>query len=126
MVTKPTTTALEAEIKRLSEALEKLAIEMTELRDTMIAGVADVDQRMAALEETLGARNKSAPTKRSMTNADALKVLTDPAIALLDHKEAAAAVGLTYAQVYSCRKEFTFKHVHKELRDAKWKNPWAR
>ena len=126
MVTKPTTASLEAEIKRLSEALEKLATEMTELRDTMIASIADVDQRMVALEETLGARNKSAPTKRSMTNADALKVLTDPAIALLDHKEAAAAVGLTYAQVYSCRKEFTFKHVHKELRDAKWKNPWAR
>ena len=125
-MTKPTTASLEAEIKRLSEALEKLATEMTELRDTMIASIADVDQRMVALEETLGARNKSAPTKRSMTNADALKVLTDPAIALLDHKEAAAAVGLTYAQVYSCRKEFTFKHVHKELRDAKWKNPWAR
>ena len=41
------------------------------------------------------------------------------------HKEAGEAIGLTYAQVYSCRLMYTFKHVHKELRDSGWKNPWA-
>lgn len=70
-------------------------------------------------------RNKSAPVKRNMTDADALAVLTGE-YKDMSHKEAAEKIGLTYAQVYSCRGEFTFKHVHKDLRDAKWINPWAK
>jgi len=69
--------------------------------------------------------NKSAPVKRNMTDADALRCLTGDAKDLA-HKDAGEFLGLTYAQVYSCRLEFTFKHVHKDLRDAKWVNPWAK
>jgi hypothetical protein len=42
------------------------------------------------------------------------------------HKEAAEALGLTYGQIYSCRLEFTFKDIHKELRNNGWKNPWVK
>lgn len=83
--------------------------------------------RIAQLETLVLARNASAPTKRNMTDEDALKVLTGD-LKDLSHKDAAEKAGLTYAQVYSCRLEFTFKHVHKELRDnrADWKNPWVK
>jgi hypothetical protein len=70
-------------------------------------------------------RNKSAPTKRNMTDADALSVLTGDYKGM-PHKDAAEKIGLTYAQVYSARLEFTFKHVHKTLREEKWENPWAK
>jgi hypothetical protein len=77
------------------------------------------------LREKVEGRNKSAPVKRNMTDQDALDVLTG-AYKDMSHKDAAEQIGLTYAQVYSCRLEFTFKHVHKDLRDAKWVNPWAK
>lgn len=70
-------------------------------------------------------RNRSAPTKRNMRDEDALEVLTG-VYKDLDHKQAAAAIGLTYAQVYSCRMGFTFKHVHKTLRTAGITLPWKR
>lgn len=70
-------------------------------------------------------RNKSAAVKRNMTDADALEVLTGQ-YKVLGHKEAAEAIGLTYAQVYSCRLCFTFKHVHNTLEKTGWKNTWAK
>jgi len=81
--------------------------------------------RVTDLEARVRGRNRSAPTKRNMTDADAVRVLTGDVTAL-GHKEAGEAVGLTYAQVYSCRMEYTFKHVHKKLRDDGWKNPFTR
>lgn len=70
-------------------------------------------------------RNRSAATKRNMTDADALRVLSGD-LKDMNHKDAAEVIGLTYAQVYSARGEFTFKHVHKVLREEKWVNPWAK
>lgn len=89
-----------------------------------------ITARLAQLETLVLARNASAATKRNMTDEDALRVLTGD-LKELSHKDAAEKAGLTYAQVYSCRLEFTFKHVHKTLRDAStpeapWKNAWVK
>lgn len=70
-------------------------------------------------------RNKSAAVKRNMTDADAVRVLEGDMCAR-GHKEAAEELGLTYAQVYSCRMGFTFKHVHRQLEKAGWTCPWAK
>lgn len=102
-------------------SLAELRAKFDELRAAQVA----LEARCTALESLVGGRNKSAATKRNMTDADALAVLTGEWKGL-NHKDAAAASGLTYAQVYSCRCEFTFKHVHKDLRRAKWVNPWAK
>lgn len=93
------------------------------MNDTLFGAVG----RIETLEKLVLARNASAPTKRNMTDEDALKVLIGD-LKDFSHKDAAEKAGLTYAQVYSCRLEFTFKHVHKELRDNRtdWKNPWAK
>jgi hypothetical protein len=80
-------------------------------------------ETVARLQELVEGRNKSAPTKRNMTDADARRCLVGDTKDL-DHKEAAAAMGLTYAQVYSCRMQFTFKHVHKALKDEGLFGPW--
>lgn len=87
-----------------------------------------VDELRTKLDDVITkveGRNKSAAVKRNMTDVDALRVLTGD-MSEMAHKEAAEEMGLTYAQIYSCRLEFTFKHVHKELREAKWVNPWAK
>lgn len=93
------------------------------MNDTLFGAVG----RIETLEKLVLARNASAPTKRNMTDEDALRVLTGD-LKDLSHKDAAEKAGLTYAQVYSCRLEFTFKHVHKDLRDnvEGWKNAWAK
>lgn len=67
---------------------------------------------------------KAEPTE--MTDDHARRIMTGD---LKDkkHKDAAEALGLTYGQVYSCRLEYTFKHIHKELRStAGYKNPWVK
>lgn len=95
--------------------------ETDEQRATRVGALA----RLSEMESLLRGRNRSAPTKRNMTDEDAVRVLTGD-VAGLGHKEAGEAIGLTYAQVYSCRLEYTFKHVHKKLRDGGWKNAFVK
>lgn len=85
----------------------------------------ELEDKVAELSVKIEGRNKSAPIKRNMTDKDAMDVLQG-AYAEMDHKTAAAASGLTYAQVYSARGGFTFKHVIHDLEKAGWKNPWEK
>lgn len=85
----------------------------------------DLRATVEGLREKVEGRNKSAAVKRNMTDADAMRVMNGDA-SELGHKEAAEMIGLTYAQVYSCRLGFTFKHVHRDLEKAGWKNKWAK
>lgn len=107
-------------IQTLTARVEELAKEFT-------TELHDMDSRVSKIETLVLARNASAATKRNMTDEDALRVLTGD-LRELSHKDAAEKIALTYAQVYSCRLEFTFKHVHKDLRDnvKEWKNPWGK
>lgn len=87
--------------------------------------VESIVARVEELSAKVEGRNKSAPVKRNMTDADALAVLNGDQKDL-GHKEAAAVLGLTYAQVYSCRLAFTFKHVIRDLEKTGWKAKWAK
>jgi len=53
---------------------------------------------------------------RAMTEDDARKVLLGD-FKDMSTKEAALELGLSYGQIYSCRKGFTFKKVYKEFRE---------
>ena len=92
-----------------------------EQRATRIGLIARVEE----IEALVRGRNRSAPVKRNMTDDDAVRVLQGDAVAM-DHKDAGEFLGLTYAQVYSCRLEYTFKHVLKRLKETGWKNPWVK
>lgn len=125
--------ALTAHKQGIDDAWVMVKERMSDLRDHQ-DGMNDtlfgVVGRIEVLEKLVLARNASAPTKRNMTDEDALRVMTGD-LKDLAHKDAAERIGLTYAQVYSCRLEFTFKHVHKNLRDgatsdAPWSNPWSK
>ena len=87
-----------------------------EILDTK-ASLKDV---IAKVNELVVAMNKAnerrgPKSEREMTDEDARSILPLGEHAKLSHKDAAAKLGLSYAQVYSCRKEFTFKHIHKEV-----------
>lgn len=73
--------------------------------------------RIAALEELLEGKQRGPKTERPMTEADAYRVKFGDHRAL-KHKEAAAALGLSYGQVFSCRGGYTFKHVKDGSRNA--------
>lgn len=134
------TTHLEEASTAMSAALEAQGAEVEALKgsvngydieevpededDEQRATRVGIANRLLEVEHLIRGRNRSAPVKRSMTDDDARRVLNGD-VKDLGHKEAGAVIGLTYAQVYSARLEYTFKHVHKVLRESGWKNPWV-
>ena len=87
--------------------------------------LSELSEAFIGVQQKVEATNKSAPSKRNMTDDDAKEVMNGK-WADMEHKEASEAAGLTYAQVYSCRLEYTFKHVHKALKEAGFVNKWAK
>lgn len=91
--------------------------------------VMDLRERVRVLEEQAQSRiinkNRSSALLREMTKDDAFRVLNGD-LKDLDHREAATEIGLTYAQVYSCRMAYTFKPVHRQLETSGWTSPWKR
>lgn len=63
-------------------------------------------------------KSRGPKSDRAMSESDARRVICGD-LKDLSHNKAAEELGLSYGQVYSARKEFTFKAIHKELRDAK-------
>lgn len=120
------TKRLDAAMGDVQRNLMKVEASVASVQSDMasyIVVMADVPAKVEDLLAKVDGRNKSAATKRNMTDADALRVLNGD-LKELDHKAAAEAIGLTYAQVYSARGGFTFKHVIHDLEKAGWKNPW--
>jgi len=62
-------------------------------------------------------RNRGPKSEHSMTLEDAKSIISGE-LKDLGHKDAAEKLGLSYGQVYSARKGFTFKEVHAEIRKA--------
>ena len=113
---------LEDRLRALEDLVDGLRSDLDRLQEAVNSEV--LSEVLRSLRDRDARRNRSSPTTRDMTDADARSVLTGPQ-AELGHKDAARVLGLTYSQVYSCRLGHTFKHVHKELRGT-WRNPWAR
>lgn len=95
----------------------------------VLAKFEELSQRVALLEAAQKTRtehkNNSSSLIRDMTKDDARNVLNGDTKDL-SHKEAAEKLGLTYAQVYSCRLGYTFKDIHKELRDQGVETDWKK
>ncbi len=93
--------------------IEVLA-ESAKLKDV----IAKVNEIIEALNtKPQATRDRGPNSTREMTEDDARRLLLGDLTAK-NHKEAAQELGLSYGQVYSSRKGFTFKGVYKEWRDA--------
>lgn len=69
---------------------------------------------------------KNTETKE-MTDDHAMRILVGD-LKDAKHNEAAKKLGLSYGQIYSCRGEYTFKHIHKKLkaRPEGFTNKWVK
>jgi hypothetical protein len=85
--------------------------------------VLQLQARIEALEAKQS--SKSNESKKEMTDDDARSVLFGD-LKDMKHKDAAEKLGLSYGQIYSCRLEFTFKHIHKEMKAKSIKNEWVK
>lgn len=90
----------------------KLA-ELIVVVETLSARVTELEANAKKMADRRGPKSD-----REMTDDDARSIMGTGENASLSHKGAAEKLGLSYAQVYSCRKGFTFKHIHKEIVDA--------
>lgn len=91
--------------------------ELNELVATLVAKVEELEAKIQPV------RNEA---QREMTDDDARSILIGE-LKDMKHKEAASKLGLSYGQIYSCRLEYTFKHIHKELKsDPSYKNAWVK
>lgn len=59
-------------------------------------------------------RNRGPQSERTMTDEDARRIMLGD-LKEVSHKEAAETLGLSYGQIYSARKGFTFKIVYQEM-----------
>lgn len=87
--------------------------------------VAELLTRVEQLEAALN-KKRGTSSVREMTDEDAKNVLNGE-LRDTSHKAAAEKLGLSYGQIYSCRLQYTFKHIHKELGKIEgYKNRWVK
>lgn len=90
----------------------------------MVVAILELQAQVKALMEK--APTSTTPSSKEMTVEDAKNILIGE-LKDASHKDAASKLGLSYGQIYSCRGEFTFKQVHKELKaNAEYKNKWIK
>lgn len=79
--------------------------------------VTKVNELITALNELNSPRDRGPKSERTMTDDDARRVIMGD-LKDVSHKAAAETLELSYGQIYSARKGFTFKPIHKEAAEA--------
>ena len=74
---------------------------------------AKLNEVITKLNEANSPRDRGPKAERTMTDEDARRVILGD-LKDTSHKQAAETLGLSYGQIYSARKGFTFKPIHKE------------
>lgn len=84
---------------------------ITVTEDTSISDLADTINALIDHINSLNSpRDRGPKAERTMTEDDAKRVILGD-MKDHSHKQAATDLGLSYGQIYSARKGFTFKHL---------------
>jgi len=106
-------------MEKMAEIVESIEIakldENAKLKD-IVAKVNEIIERLNATKAPKE-RDRGPDSTREMTEDDARRILLGD-MKDVAHKKAAEELGLSYGQIYSARKGFTFKGIYKEWRDA--------
>ena len=89
----------------------------TEEKVTNAILAAKLNEVIEALNNLNAPRDRGPKAERTMTDDDARRVIFGN-LKNASHKTAAETLGLSYGQIYSARKGFTFKPIHKEASTA--------
>lgn len=94
-------------------------IELINLEEKVTNAIlaAKMNEIITALNEVNAPRDRGPKAERTMTDDDARRVIFGD-LKDASHKTAAETLGLSYGQIYSARKGFTFKPIHKEAASA--------
>ena len=90
--------------------------------DNLLEMINQLTQRVIQLENANIPKDNQT---KEMTDNDAISCLYGDNMNL-KHKDCANKMGLSYGQIYSCRLEFTFKHIHKDMKTRGIKNIWVK
>lgn len=88
----------------------------------MVEAILSLTQRVEELEKKTTPKTVDS---KEMTDDDARSILFGE-LKDTKHKEAGEKLGLTYGQIYSCRLGFTFKAIHKEMKEKGIENKWMK
>lgn len=89
-------------------------IEKLENNAKLVDVIAKINELVDAHNAHNAPRDRGPKSERTMTDDDARRVILGD-LKDVSHKAAAEALNLSYGQIYSARKGFTFKPIHKEV-----------
>lgn len=95
---------------------------MSNIKIDYLEVIAKLEERIKTLESL---NIPKVNISKEMTDIDAVNCLYGDNMNL-KHKECAQKMNLSYGQIYSCRLEFTFKHIHKDMKMKGIKNIWVK
>ena len=104
------------EIVEIVEAIEIAKLDENAKLKEIVAKLNEVIEKLNTTKATK-VRDRGPESERDMTEDDARRILLGD-MKDVSHKDAAKELGLSYGQIYSARKGFTFKGIYKEWRDA--------
>ena len=104
------------EIVEIIESIEIAKLDENAKLKEIVAKLNEVIEKLNTTKATK-VRDRGPESERDMTEDDARRILLGD-MKDVAHKKAAEELGLSYGQIYSARKGFTFKGVYKEWRDA--------
>ena len=104
------------EIAEIVESIEIAKLDENAKLKDVIAKMNEIIERLNTTKVSKE-RDRGPDSTREMTEDDARRILLGD-MKDVAHKKAAEELGLSYGQVYSARKGFTFKGIYKEWRDA--------
>ena len=106
---------INSEIAEIIKNVELIKLdEKAKLKDV----IAKLNEVIEVLNTTKSSkvRDRGPESQREMVEDDARRILLGD-MKDKSHKDAAKELGLSYGQIYSARKGFTFKGIYKEWRD---------
>lgn len=105
----------------MSEEIQVIGISLLDPKAKLPEVITKLNELIAKMNELdstkTKTRDRGPDSTREMTEEDARASLLGD-LKDKSHKEVAKELGLSYGQIYSARKGFTFKSVYKEWRDS--------
>lgn len=108
-----------AEIVEIVESIEIAKLDNNAKLKDIIEKMNEIIEKMNTTKVSK-VRDRGPDSQREMTEDDARRILLGD-LKDKSHKDVAIELGLSYGQIYSARKGFTFKGIYKEWRDAQHK-----
>jgi hypothetical protein len=114
-----TTTTTDSTTATVVELQQALSLINMEDKLTMKVLADKINEIIVHLQSSTATttRDRGPKSENDMTEDDARRIQLGD-LKDISHKDAALQLGLSYGQIYSARKGFTFKNVYKEVRDA--------